>query len=165
MSAGIRTTRYQNRLIPTMEVYPVRLEAPHVTLSDAELAQIEAELESWCLETTITLDNIKAELQKSLQEDDIDDGLKQLSGFKLLVKSITGIDCTRQDSLALVQEARNALVESNYLSVCQDNRHRTTSQNRKATHLRVLCRSQKRYKSKTSSHSTDMLYLQNLRRL
>jgi hypothetical protein len=39
-----------------MEVYPVRLEAPHVTLSDAELAQIEAELESWCLESAITLD-------------------------------------------------------------------------------------------------------------
>jgi hypothetical protein len=54
-----------------MEIYPVRLEAPHLTLSDAELAQIEAELESWCLESAITLDKIEAELQKSLQEDDI----------------------------------------------------------------------------------------------
>ncbi len=76
----------------------------------------------------------QAELQKSLQEDDIDDGLKQLSGFKLLVKSITGIDCTRQDSLTLVQEARNALVKSNYLSVCQDNRHRAMY-HRVASHL------------------------------
>ncbi len=106
-----------------MDVNPVRLEAPHVTLSDAELAQIEVELESWCLESSINLDDIEAELQKSLQEDDIDDdGLKQLSGFKLLVKSITGINSTRQDSLALVQEASNALVESNYLLVCQGNR-------------------------------------------
>ena len=90
-------------------------------LSDAELAQIEAELESWCLESAIDLQDIESELHKSLQEDDIDtsdDGLKQLPGFKLLVNSIAGIDFTRQDSLALIQEANIALVGSNYTLVC-----------------------------------------------
>ena len=99
-----------------MEVYPARLETTHVTPSDAELARIEAELESLCLrESAITLHDIEVELHKSLQQDDIDasvDGLKQLTGFKLLVNSITAINATRQDSLALVQEAKNVLLES-----------------------------------------------------
>ena len=73
------------------------------------------------LESAIDLQDIESELQKSLQEDDIDtsdDGLKQLPGFKLLVNSIAGIDFTRQDSLALIQEANIALVGSNYTLVC-----------------------------------------------
>ena len=73
------------------------------------------------LESAIDLQEIESELQKLLQEDDIDtsdDGLKQLSGFKLLVNSITGIDFTRQASLALIQEANIALVGSNYTLAC-----------------------------------------------
>ncbi len=98
-------------------------------LPDAELAQIEVELESLCLESAITLHDIEAELQNSLQEDYIDtsdDGLKKLPGFKVLMNSIAVIDCTRQDSLALVQEAKNILAESNYALVWSDNRHQAT---------------------------------------
>jgi hypothetical protein len=100
-----------------------------VELSDADVAQIEAELESWCQDSDITLHDIEAELIKALQRDDIDasdDGLNQLTGFKLFVDSAKGVDTSRQGSLALLREAIHVLVESNGTLNCNDHHHHKT---------------------------------------